>query len=141
MPGHQLGLALDALGKPLDEHVHHPPVELLARALEQRLVRRHLHERVLERVRRLRRLAALKDDLRVDQPRELLAETCLLHPGDGGQQRIAELPPEHRRPLRHSFAVDNRSSRAISEPASVDGIASALLAAPGSATAFVSSST
>ena len=76
-------------------------MELLARALEQRLVRRLLHQRVLERVRRLRRLAALEDDLRVDQAREPLAEARVVHPGDGGQQRVAELPPEHRRPLRH----------------------------------------
>src|SRR6185295_12535062 len=65
----QLRLALDPLGKLLPEHVEDPPVELLARALEQRLVRRLLHERVLERVRRLRRLAALEHDLRVDETR------------------------------------------------------------------------
>ena len=40
-----------------------------------------------------------------------------------------------------SFAADSRSSRAMSDPARVEGMASAPRAAPGSATAFVSSST
>ena len=88
-------------GNRSSQHVDDPPVELLARALEQRLVRRLLHQRVLEGVRRLGRLAAREEDLRVDQAREPLAQARLVHPGDGGQQRVAELPPEHRRPLRH----------------------------------------
>ena len=74
VPRHHLGLGGDPLGEPLPQHVDDPPVELLARALEQRLVRRLLHQRVLERVRRLGRLAAREDDLRVDQAREPLAE-------------------------------------------------------------------
>ena len=98
---HDVGCRVHQLGKIRNQHVDDASVELLARALEQRLVRRLLHERVLERVRRLRRLAALEDDLRADQPREPLAQARVFHPGDGGQQRVAELPPEHRRPLRH----------------------------------------
>jgi len=62
------GSAAPRSGKPLPQHVDDPPVELLARALEERLVRRLLHQRVLERVHGIWRLAALEDDLRVDQP-------------------------------------------------------------------------
>ena len=74
VPRDHLGLGRDALGEALLQHLGDARVELLARALEQRLVRRLLHQRVLEGVRRLGRLAALEEDLRVDQPREPLAQ-------------------------------------------------------------------
>src|SRR5262249_11383919 len=71
--GYHLRLALDALPAALDQHVHHPPVELLARALQQRPIRRLLHERVFEAVGRVRRLAAAEENLGVHEPPEAVS--------------------------------------------------------------------
>ena len=101
VPRHHLGLALDPLGELLPQHVDHPPVELLARALEQRLVRRLLHERVLERVRRLRRLAAHEYQLRLDETGQPPLQRPVVHVRHRFQQLVRELAPEHRGALRH----------------------------------------
>src|SRR5262245_54064935 len=57
-----LGLGSDTLGEALFQHLGGMRVKLLARALEQRLVRRLLDQRVLEDVRRGGRLAAREED-------------------------------------------------------------------------------
>ena len=101
MPRDHLRLGDDALGETLFQHLGDARVQLLARALEQRLVRRLLDQRVLERVRGRGRLAAREEDLRVDQAPEPVAQSGLVHTYHRRQQRIAELPSQHRRPLRH----------------------------------------
>ncbi len=116
------GSALDPLGEPLPQHVDDPPVELLARALEQRLVRRLLHERVLERVRRLRRLAAHEHQLRLDEARQPLRR-----PRRPSRPTAASSVYENSRPstaarCATSFALERRSSRAISESCNVTGM-------------------
>jgi hypothetical protein len=69
-----LGLGGDALGEALLQHLGDARVQLLARALEQRLVRRLLDQRVLEGVRRRGRLAAREENFRVDQAPEPVAQ-------------------------------------------------------------------
>jgi len=101
VPRHHLGLGRDPLRKKLPECVGHARVQLLACSLEQRFVRRFLDQRVLEGVRGRRRFTACEKDVRVDQPREPLAERGIVHARRGRQQRIPELPSQHRRPLRH----------------------------------------
>ena len=66
VPRDHLGLGRDARGEALFQHLGDARVQLLARALEQRLVRRLLDQGVLEGVRGRGRLAAREEDLRVD---------------------------------------------------------------------------
>jgi hypothetical protein len=76
-------------------------VELTARALEQRLIRRLLDQRVLERVRGHGWLAARKKDFRLDQACQAVAEGALVESRCRRQQRVPEVPSQDRRPLRH----------------------------------------
>ena len=100
MPRHHLRLRRPA-GALGDQRRHYPPVKLPPRSLQERLVRRLLHERVLEGVGRTRRLPAREEDLRLHEPPELVSQRRLSHPHDGRQQGVRELPPQHGRALRH----------------------------------------
>src|SRR5207253_189061 len=90
-----------------DQRRHYPPVKLPPRSLQERLVRRLLHERVLEGVGRTRRLPAREEDLRLHEPPELVAQRRLSHPHDRRQQGVRELPSQHGR------AVPTRRIRAV----------------------------
>ena len=79
VPRDHLGRGRDALGEAFFQHLGDARVELLARALEQRLVRRVLDQRVLEGVGRRRRRAALVEQLGVHQLRQSGVQArCLL---------------------------------------------------------------
>ena len=101
MPRDHLGLGRDALGEAFFQHLGDARVELLARALEQRLVRRVLDQRVLEGVGRRRRRAALVEQLGVHQLRQSGVEARFLLQRDAAQQLVGELAPEGGTELRH----------------------------------------
>ena len=66
MMGHQLGLGLCCVWKLFFQYLGDLLVILLAFALEQRLIGRVLNQRVLEEIRRVRRHAALVEQLRLN---------------------------------------------------------------------------
>jgi hypothetical protein len=68
----QFRLRLSRLGKLLGQHLGNALVVLLPCALEQRLIRHILDEGVLKHIGRLRWRTSLVDNLRLDQPAELL---------------------------------------------------------------------
>jgi hypothetical protein len=89
-----------ALGELKQKQIDDAAVKLLARALEQRSIRRLFHQSVLERVGSVRRLATNEHNLRVDQSSKALAQYRLFEPCHGRKQRRRELPSEHCCPLR-----------------------------------------
>ena len=101
VPRDDLGLGPDALGEAFLQHLGDARVQLLARALEQRLVRRLLDQRMLEDVGGRGRLPAREEDFGIDQARQPVAQGGLVEPRHRREQRIPELPSQHRRPLRH----------------------------------------
>ena len=82
MPTDYLRFRRDALREELLERPSDPPVELLPLALEQRLVRRVLDERVLEQIGRLGQHPSLVEKLLAHRDRECLLELGLLHGGN-----------------------------------------------------------
>src|SRR6266542_1269280 len=68
-------------------------------ALEQRLVPCLLHEGVLEEVGRMRRYAALVEELSLHQPRQLTLQRLLIERRDDLQQLVAKLAPQGGAPL------------------------------------------
>ena len=100
MPREHLGLGLGTLRETRLQCRADARVELLARSLQQRLVRRVLDQRVLEHERGVRRLAAHEQDARVDQPRQVPPQRRVVPIGDRREQRVRELAPQRRRPLR-----------------------------------------
>jgi hypothetical protein len=99
VPGQQRGFGRGRLGEALLQRLGDPPVELLPPGLEQALVGRVPHQRVLERV--ARPAAAPEDQLRRLELAERVAQPVVAEPGHGRQQLAAELPPDHRRDLGH----------------------------------------
>ena len=76
-------------------------MELLAPAPEQALVGGIPHQRVLEGIVRVLQLAAAEDQLRLDQLTECVMQAVIRQTRDGGQQVLAELPPNYCRNLSH----------------------------------------
>ena len=98
--GEQLGLGLDDLGELLSRISAIRACDLLAPALEQRLVGGVLDQGVLEAVGRLGRRAAAEDQLGCDQLVEGRAELGFGQGRDRGKQFVAELATDHGADLR-----------------------------------------
>ncbi len=94
MMGDDLGLELGHRREPIAQGLGNAPVQDLPAALEQVLVGRVLHQRVLETVDGVRRIAAAKHKLRVLKLGERVLQCCLIPPSQGVQQRIRELAPD-----------------------------------------------
>src|SRR3712207_5366114 len=75
-------------------------VQLLATALEQAVVGRLLHERVLEGVGCLGRHTTWEDQLRFDQLAKGGNELFFAYASDGGEQLVIELPADYCPDLR-----------------------------------------
>ena len=78
-----LRLVSTSVRRPLFQRLGDPAMQGLARAAQQAAVRRILHQRVLEGIDRVRRRAALKDQLGSDEPVESGLQLVLGHTGDG----------------------------------------------------------
>jgi hypothetical protein len=100
VPRDHLGLRLDALRKACLQHLADPSVELLARALQERLIRGLLDQCVPEGVRGVRRLAPREEDARLDQPCEVEPQRRIVTTDHRGEQRVRDLAPHDRRALR-----------------------------------------
>ena len=101
MVGDDLGLAFDHRREPLDQHFGDARMQLPPPALEHRDVGGVLHQRVLERVGRVRRRSAPGDEAGGRQPLERRVE---VHRGQGrhrGNQLVGELPSDRGADLRH----------------------------------------
>src|SRR5262245_49513184 len=92
--GHQLGLTLDGLRELFLENIGDSLVQLLALASQQAFVGGILYQCVFKGVRRIRLLAALKDELSIRE----LGESCLEkgggRRGNGRNQVIGEFTAE-----------------------------------------------
>ena len=99
--GEDLGCGLRGRGETARQRLGDLPVDLLALALEQRLVRRVLDESVLEQVPRLAAKALAIDELRLHQAPQLLLQRGLVVGADGRQQLEGEDAADHRRDLGH----------------------------------------
>ncbi len=84
----ELGLALHELRGVGFERFGDPRVQALARATQQTIVRRVLHQRVLKGVDRVGRRAALKDQLGRDEASESGLQLVLGKAGDRAQQLV-----------------------------------------------------
>ena len=93
-------------------------------ALEQRDVGGILHQRVLERVARVRRRSAPRDEPGRGEPLKRRVEVHRGQGRHGGNQLVGELPSDGGADQRHVLARPSRSRRASSEACSVVGMAS-----------------
>ena len=75
-------------------------MQRFALALQQRVVGRVLHQRVLERVHRLRDRAVTESEPRCGQARERVCQRRLAHHVERRDQLVAELAPDDRADLR-----------------------------------------
>ena len=87
----ELGLTRDKIGEPRLEDGGNPTVKLAPSTLKQRGVGDVLDQRMLERIDRLRRRAALKDELRLHKPGERLIEISRFARSDCIEELVAEL--------------------------------------------------
>ena len=92
--GHQLRMRFDNLRKVLVQRIGDLAVEPQALAVQQTRVSCFLHERMLEDIRRIRRLAAGKDQFRRAQLSECRLQRSAGSRRDGGEQAIREFTPE-----------------------------------------------
>ena len=123
---HRLRLGLGDVGELGFQRGGDPSMDLLAPAFQQALVGGVAHQRVLERVGRLRRRAAAEHQL------GLLPAAAAHHRAASGFAPLTAASSRcwKTRPMQApiwavSLTGDSRSSRAISESCSVEGIASA----------------
>src|SRR5215469_6112184 len=113
----------DEVRRPLFQRLGDPAMQGLARAAQQAAVRRILYQRVLEGIDRVRRRAALKDQLGCDEPVERG-----LQPSSGKPATACTSAYGNRRPIAAPICATRRtgarrSSRSISESCNVVGIA------------------
>ena len=87
----ELGLTRDKVGEPRLEDGGNPAVELAPSTLKQRGVGDVLDQRMLERIDRLGRRAALKDELRLHEPGERLVEISRFSCSDCIEKLVGEL--------------------------------------------------
>ena len=97
--GENLGLRPRQLGKSRLDHPGNPLVDLLALALEHRLVGGVLDQRVLEQVARPGRAALLEQDLGRDQLAQLATEGVVVERRDSADQVVRELAAQARAKL------------------------------------------
>ena len=90
MVGEQFGLDLGRLRKSLGKHLSDPLMELLASALQQRMVGRLLDQRMLEGVDRVRRGAAPVHEFRIHETSQGVLQRWLLYWRHGPEQFIGE---------------------------------------------------
>ena len=122
---HQFRLRACHLGKAVFQQLRRPLVILLASALQQRLVRRILDERMLEQVRGLWWCSALKNQARIDEALEGVLEVFFSEFADRTCQFVGEFATDRGSDLGDPFVPGpSRSSRAISEACNVAGTAS-----------------
>ena len=122
--GKQLRPRLRDVGEALLEHPRDTSMQLLALGLEERLVRRVLDQRVLERVDGLGRRAAAEDQLGADQLVEGVAQFVGGHRRDRGEYLVAELAADHGADLRHLLDRREAVEARHQESCKVVGIAS-----------------
>ena len=99
----QFGLGRGGRGELGLQDVRNARVILLPRAAQQRLIGGILHQDVLKEVGRLGEEAVLVEQLGLDQLRQPVLESWLVHRRHGTQEGIRKLPPQDGAKLRHIF--------------------------------------
>src|SRR5262249_3766867 len=87
-------LARHDIGKPLLKRARNLAVQLLAAALEQALISRITHKRVLEAVHGLRRFSTAEHQLRLLELSECLSQCGLVASDQCAHQGVRELAPD-----------------------------------------------
>jgi hypothetical protein len=101
MMGEHLRFCLRSGGKAFAQHRGDPAVELLASALQERLVGGIPHERMLEGVDSIRRCAATKRQFGLDKFAQSGPERRLVHLRGPGEQLVTELAADDSADLRY----------------------------------------
>src|SRR3989442_1427138 len=92
----RLWLACGQIGEPSLESTGNPAMQLLTAAANKACISSILHQRMLELVQRIRRDAALKDQLGMDEPRERVPQLFFGQRCYVCNQAVGELPPNGR---------------------------------------------
>src|SRR5882724_11649552 len=98
----KFGLALHQLGRLDFERFGNMRMQLLARAAQKATVSRIPHQRMLEAIDRVRRPAALEDQLGRDEAGESGLQLVPVQTRDSAQQFVGELPSDRRADLSYT---------------------------------------